>query len=64
LKNLNGKSSNEAERDSLKVAVLDEFVEVEAEQLESNAQMISEHDVVFYSNYVIFVIRVIHLEVL
>lgn len=61
---MNGESSNEAQRDSLKVAVLDEFVEVETEQFKCDAEMVSEHNVVFYSHNVVLIIRVIHLQVL
>lgn len=63
LKYLDGKPANQRERHSFEVVVLDELVEVDGEQLEGNDEMLPEHAVVFDSDDVVRVIRVILFQV-
>ena len=56
---MNSKASYQAYRHPLEVVILNELVQVDAEQLKRDAQMSSEHEVILHSNDVVVIIRVI-----
>jgi len=62
LKNLDGKPSDETQRNSLEIVVLDEFVQVDGKKLERDDKMLSKHAVVFYPDDVVRVIWVIFFQ--
>jgi hypothetical protein len=59
LKNLYSKPSNQAQRYSLKIIVLNEFIEIDRKQLKRDNEMLPKHAVIFYSNYVICIIWIV-----
>ena len=61
---MNSKASDERQRDSLEVIVLDEFVEVDRKELEGDDQVGSENAMVKDLDDVICVFRILLLEVL
>lgn len=46
----------------MKIAVFDEFVQVETQQFKCNAQMISKDNVILNSHNVILIVRIVLLE--
>ena len=62
LQNLDGKATDEANRDALKVVVLDEFVQVNTQQFENDAEMFPKQDVIFDSDDVVLVVAVVLFE--
>ena len=63
LEYLNGESSDQAERNTCEVVVLDELIEVDREQLEADHEVLPEHHVVLDANDVEGIIGVILLQV-
>lgn len=59
---LDGKASDQTQRESLEIVQLEEVVEVDAHKLKRYTQVLSEDDVVFHVNDVHGVIRVVFLE--
>lgn len=64
LQNLDGKPPNQAQRHALEVIILNKFVQIHAQNFERNYQMLSEENIVFCSNNVIYVIKIVLVEVL
>lgn len=64
LKDLDCKSTNEREWDTLEVVVFDEFVQINREKLERNNQVLAELAAVLNLDYVICIIRILVLQVL
>jgi hypothetical protein len=56
---LNSKSSNQRCRESTKVVGLDQFVQVDTEQLGDDTQMTSEIKMIRHSNHVMFVLWIL-----
>lgn len=56
---LHGKATNEGRRESSKTVRLDEFVEIDAEQLGDDAEMSSERERVDHSNDKVFLVGIL-----
>ncbi len=63
LQYLDGESPDQANGHSLEVVVLNELVQVDAEQLEANDQVLPEYRVVLHPDNVVHIIWVVLLQV-
>ena len=61
---LNGKSADESDRHSLEVVAFDELVQVHAQHLEGEDQMLAEDKLFLYANDVLFVLWIVVSELL
>lgn len=64
LQNLNCKSSYKAQWNSIEVIVLDKLIEINTKQLKWDDQMFPEYAVVFDPYDIVYIIRVMFLEVI
>jgi hypothetical protein len=63
LQYLDGESPDQANGDSLEVVVFDELVQVNAQQLKPNDQVLSEYRVVLHSDDIVHIIWIILLQI-
>lgn len=63
LQDLNSKPPDQALWNSLEVVVLDEFIEIDAQALKGDGQVLPEEEVVFDSNDVILIIFVVMIQI-
>lgn len=63
LQYLNGEAPNQARRYSLEVVLLNKLVEIHAEQLKGEQQVLAEDGVVQHANDIVFVVFILLLEV-
>lgn len=48
LQNLDGKSSDKTERNTLEIVAFDEFIKIDTEKFKRNQEMTSEFTMIFY----------------
>lgn len=63
LKNLYCKSPYQSQRNSLEAVVLNKLIEIDAQKLKGYDQMLSEYGIVFDTNDVVHIVRVVLLQV-
>ena len=61
---MNRKAANQAHGHALEIIAFDEFVEVHAQHFKYENEVLAEHEFLFDTNYILFVLRVIISELI
>jgi hypothetical protein len=61
---LDGKAADQAQRNSLKIVVLDELIKVDAEKLKGDAKVVPEVEVVCHMHHIRSIFCIVFSEVL